>query len=222
MLLIVESSADFPSVCLVNMQGDIVFMVQSDKVRSHAETLPVLIDQCLNFMKKEDSVLSAAAINEGPGSYTGLRIGTSLIKGLCFGFNIPLIAINGLEAMTLWASLQFPEKKHYYALLDARRDEVYAVIRDYKGAVTPTEAVIITPETWQIHADEDLLIGNANDKTQRILDIKGVKCIEGPFASQLVPLAVKFWKEEKYVSVAYFEPNYLKEFQAGISKKFSV
>ncbi len=222
MLLIVESSADFPSACLVNVQGDIVFSVQSNKERSHAETLPVLIEQCMAFLKKDQIVLDAAAINEGPGSYTGLRIGTSLIKGLCYGLNIPLIAINGLEAMALWATLQFPEKKNCYALIDARRDEVYAWIRNFKGEIIPTEAVIITPETWEIHPEEDLLIGNANGKTKRILGIEGVQSIEGPFASQLVPLALEYWKAERFVSVAYFEPNYLKEFQAGISKKFSV
>jgi tRNA threonylcarbamoyladenosine biosynthesis protein TsaB len=222
MLLVLESSAGTPSLCLVNADGHIVFQRMSEHEKSHAECLPVFIQEALDFISETKGVLLAVALNEGPGSYTGLRIGTSLVKGLCFGLQIPLIAVPGLQALGQWALHSFPSKERCFAMIDARRDEVYAQIISRNKGLTPVEAQIITSGLWEIDTDLDLFVGNANTKAVALLGAQGVACEEGPYAPQLVSLALQKWRAEEYVSVAYFEPFYLKEFQAGISKKFSL
>jgi tRNA threonylcarbamoyladenosine biosynthesis protein TsaB len=222
MLLVLESSAGTPSLCLVNADGHIVFQRMSEHEKSHAECLPVFIQEALDFISETKGVLLAVALNEGPGSYTGLRIGTSLVKGLCFGLQIPLIAVPGLQALGHWALQSFPSKERCFAMIDARRDEVYVQIYSRNKGLTPVEAQIITSGLWEIDTDLDLFVGNANTKAVALLGAQGVACEEGPYAPQLVSLALQKWRAEEYVSVAYFEPFYLKEFQAGISKKFSL
>lgn len=222
MLLVLESSAGIPSLCLVNAQGDIVFQRMSDHEKSHAERLPVFIQEALDFISETKGMLSAVAINEGPGSYTGLRIGTSLVKGLCFGLQIPLIAVPGLRALGLWALHVYPTKERCFAMIDARRDEVYVQIYSRNKGFSAVEAKIITSGLWEIDTDLDVFVGNANAKAIALLPADGIVCQEGPYALQLAPLALQMWRAEAYASVAYFEPYYLKEFQAGISKKFTL
>lgn len=222
MLLVLESSAGTPSLCLVNADGHIVFQRMAAREKSHAECLPVFIQEALDFISETKGVLLAVALNEGPGSYTGLRIGTSLAKGLCFGLQIPLIAVPGLQALGQWALHSFPTKERCFAMIDARRDEVYVQIYSRNAGFSPAEAQIITPGLWEIDTDLDVFIGNANVKATALLNAAAVACEEGPFATQLVPLALQLWRAEDFASVAYFEPCYLKEFQAGISKKFSL
>lgn len=222
MLLVLETSAGTPSLCLVNADGHIVFQRMAEHEKSHAERLPVFIQEALDFISETKGVLLAVALNEGPGSYTGLRIGTSLAKGLCFGLQIPLIAVPGLQALGQWALNSFPTKERCFAMIDARRDEVYVQIYSRNEGLTPVEAQIITLGLWPIDTDLDVFVGNANDKAMSLLHADGVANEIGPFASQLVPLALQKWRDEDYVSVAYFEPYYLKEFQAGTSKKFTL
>lgn len=222
MLLVLETSAGTPSLCLVNAGGHIVFQRMAEHEKSHAERLPVFIQEALEFISETKGVLLAVALNEGPGSYTGLRIGTSLAKGLCFGLQIPLIAVPGLQALGQWALNSFPTKERCFAMIDARRDEVYVQIYSRNEGLTPVEAQIITLGLWPIDTDLDVFVGNANEKAIALLHADGVANEIGPFASQLVPLALQKWRDEAYVSVAYFEPYYLKEFQAGTSKKFTL
>ena len=221
MLLVIESSADYPSVCVVDRSGAVVFERRNDSDKSHAEKLPLLVQHASAFIKEQNEKIEAVALNEGPGSYTGLRIGTSLAKGLCFGLQVPLISVNGLEAMGIWALKEFPQRNKAIAMIDARRDEVYVqrIFRD--GNKSKIEAEIIN-ETWEIHPENDVFIGNANEKAVRILQLGEMTQVLGPFAEQLAMLAYAKWQAKQYESVAYFEPFYLKEFQAGISKKFAL
>jgi len=222
MLLVLESSANYPSICLINKSGEFVHSVCIQEEKAHAEKLPLLIEGAIAYMNRNGLTLEAVALNQGPGSYTGLRIGTSLVKGLCYGLNLPLIAVNGLEAMARFALDQYPDKNRVFSMLDARRDEVYVQILSRLGEISAVSAQVIALDTWDVDLKNDVFIGNANQKAMRLLEREGLISIDGPTANQLAPLAIDLWKSKTYESVAYFEPFYLKEFQAGISKKFAL
>ena len=221
MLLVIESSADYPSVCVVDRSGTVVFERRNDTEKSHAEKLPLLVEQARVFIEEQNEKIEAVALNEGPGSYTGLRIGTSLAKGLCFGLQVPLISVNGLEAMGVWALKEFPQINKAIAMIDARRDEVYVQRIFREGNNSKIEAEIIN-DKWEIDPKNDLFIGNANEKAVRILQSAEMTQVLGPYAEQLALIAYTKWQAQEFESVAYFEPFYLKEFQAGISKKFAL
>ena len=221
MLLVIESSADYPSVCVVDRSGTVVFERRNDTEKSHAEKLPLLVEQARVFIEEQNEKIEAVALNEGPGSYTGLRIGTSLAKGLCFGLQVPLISVNGLEAMGVWALKEFPQINKAIAMIDARRDEVYVQRIFREGNNSKIEAEIIN-DKWEIDPENDLFIGNANEKAVRILQSAEMTQVLGPYAEQLALIAYTKWQAQEFESVAYFEPFYLKEFQAGISKKFAL
>jgi tRNA threonylcarbamoyladenosine biosynthesis protein TsaB len=221
MLLVIESSADYPSVCVVDRSGTVVFERRNDTEKSHAEKLPLLVEQARVFIEVQNEKIEAVALNEGPGSYTGLRIGTSLAKGLCFGLQVPLISVNGLEAMGVWALKEFPQINKAIAMIDARRDEVYVQRIFREGNNSKIEAEIIN-DKWEIDPENDLFIGNANEKAVRILQSAEMTQVLGPYAEQLALVAYTKWQAQEFESVAYFEPFYLKEFQAGISKKFAL
>lgn len=222
MLLVIESSADFPSVCVVNRDGETIFSRNISVEKSHAEKLPLLIEEALDFCRKQGQRLEAVALNGGPGSYTGLRIGTSLAKGLCFGLGVSLISINGLKAMGIWALEKFPNKKRALAMLDARRDEVYLQYVFSDGTFSDIQAEVIHSDAYAVTIEQDVFIGNANEKVMKLLDCVDMTCLIGPTAEQLASEAYQKWMSNEFESVAYFEPFYLKEFQAGISKKFSL
>jgi tRNA threonylcarbamoyladenosine biosynthesis protein TsaB len=221
MLLVIESSADYPSVCVVDRSGTVVFERRNDTEKSHAEKLPLLVEQARVFIEEQNEKIEAVALNEGPGSYTGLRIGTSLAKGLCFGLQVSLISVNGLEAMGVWALKEFPQINKAIAMIDARRDEVYVQHIFREGNNSKIEAEIIN-DKWEIDPENDLFIGNANEKAVRILQSAEITQVLGPYAEQLALVAYNKWQAQEFESVAYFEPFYLKEFQAGISKKFAL
>lgn len=222
MLLVIESSADFPSACVVNRAGEIVFSQTISTEKSHAEKLPLLIEEGLGFLRKNGQHLEAVAISGGPGSYTGLRIGTSLAKGICFGLGLPLVSINGLKAMGFWALGKYPDKKRALSMLDARRDEVYIQYVFSDGTFSEVTAEVIHADRCVVSIENDVFIGNANQKVMQLLDCAGMTCLSGPTADQLASQAYQKWQANEFESVAYFEPYYLKEFQAGISKKFSL
>jgi tRNA threonylcarbamoyladenosine biosynthesis protein TsaB len=134
---------------------------------------------------------------------------------------VPLISVNGLEAMGVWALKEFPQINKAIAMIDARRDEVYVQRIFREGNNSKIEAEIIN-DKWEIDSKNDLFIGNANEKAVRILQSEEMTQVLGPYAEQLALIAYTKWQAQEFESVAYFEPFYLKEFQAGISKKFAL
>lgn len=221
MILIIESSADFPSVAICDLQGNVLFEKHADVFQSHSEQLPVLVKNALDYIDEHDCNLLAIGVNQGPGSYTGLRIGVSLAKGLCYAKNIPLLAIDAFEAMGQFLFAQNPELKIVYAMIDARRDEVF-MKRLTMDSTSIVEAKIldnlISEENW----DEVGFIGNSNEKAVRIIEKNPKIVLFGPFANQLCVEASKLFQNNQFQNVAYFEPFYLKDFVPGISKKFAV
>ena len=221
MILIIESSADFPSVAICDLQGIVQFEKHADIFQSHSEQLPVLVKNALDFVDEHSLNLLAIGVNQGPGSYTGLRIGVSLAKGLCYVKNIPLLAIDAFEAMGQLLFSENPELKIVYAMIDARRDEVFLKrLTLYENTTVEAKILdnLITEENWQLVG----FVGNSNEKAIRIIEKEPKVMLFGPFAKQLSIEASKLFQNTQFQNVAYFEPFYLKDFVPGISKKFTV
>ena len=221
-ILIIESSADFPSVAVCNEIGELCFEEIVNVPQSHSEKLPVLVQNALNWIENSGIALSAIAVNSGPGSYTGLRIGVSLAKGICYARNIPLISVDGLEAMGKFVLENHSDLNVVYSMLDARRDEVFMrkVCRNHESS--NIEATILLENLFAENWNETAFVGNSNDKAIRILNVHPSLTVDGPIAKQMVDLACASFREKKFENVAYFEPFYLKDFVPGISKKFAV
>jgi tRNA threonylcarbamoyladenosine biosynthesis protein TsaB len=222
-LLLLESAADFPSVGLLNKEGELVWYETSNTQRSHAEMLPVFANQALQFIKDKQEDLSAVAVNKGPGSYTGLRIATSLAKGICLGSDVPLIGVDGLVGMSSYQLTESPNLSLSIAMLDARRDEVYAVKHYRRQPYTEAQPVILNEDIWNEDQNETVgFIGNASEKAAKLLGWSPTLNTQGPNVKQWASLAFDMWQNNQFESVAYFEPNYIKAYQPGISEKFKL
>lgn len=194
----------------------------SDKY-THAEKLHVFIEDVLNQAKIKFSDLDAVAISEGPGSYTGLRIGASSAKGMAYALKIPLIAVNTLQAM---ANSQLSGEKNtlLIPMIDARRMEVFCAGFDGVGnQVFPTRAEILESDSFPETASFDKVtyFGDGAEKCFEILNPRGFDLSRGVQASAegMVRLAATKFDVADFVDTAYFEPFYLKDFVAGKKKK---
>lgn len=222
-LLNIETST---SVCSVSLSenNQLLFSKADYEGMNHAALLSIFIQEALELLKKENKKPDAVAVSAGPGSYTGLRIGVSTAKGLCYGFGIPLIGINTLELMAFSAINQIFDKNALYcAMIDARRLEVYSVFVDVNGKVVRDVAADIINENSYHHLLEKqtvYLFGNGAEKCKPLLSHPNARFIENihPLAENMVTFAEKAFIEQNFVDVAYFEPFYLKEFQATTPK----
>ncbi|WP_289061544.1 tRNA (adenosine(37)-N6)-threonylcarbamoyltransferase complex dimerization subunit type 1 TsaB [uncultured Zobellia sp.] len=189
---------------------------------SHAEQLHVFIQEVLKEVNMDASELDAIAVSKGPGSYTGLRIGVSAAKGLCFALDIPLISIATLESMAEQVSSK--EIDFVIPVLDARRMEVYSSVFDKdKNEVRPTEAEIIDENSFADFLDKGkvLLVGNGAEKCKSVLSNTNLSFDASvvPSANEMALLSYKKFKAGHFEDVAYFEPYYLKDFILQQKKK---
>lgn len=180
---------------------------------SHAERLHVFINEIINEVGISLSDLEAIAVSQGPGSYTGLRIGVSSAKGLCYALEIPLIAIDTLQ--TLANSLTFNDG-YIIPMIDARRMEVYsAIFNSNKEKVREVKAEILTEESFSELTGTVYLIGDSNEKAKTILTNDNFVFLENliyPSAKEMSLLSYQKFLNKDFVDVAYFEPYYLKDF----------
>jgi tRNA threonylcarbamoyladenosine biosynthesis protein TsaB len=233
---LIESSAEYPSVALVTEAGILVHLEVGEVVQSHSELLPMMVQRAVELSNSEFGIftkgISAVGFHEGPGSYTGLRIGVSLAKGLCFAKGIPLISVSGFEALGVEILRSNESLNSVWVMMDARRDEVYALKlerisvpgsgSDYQVSL-PICAMIL-PDTRVGEPDEKTcFVGNANEKVARLVANSGSKFIDlSPRADHLCDLAVSKFQANNFEDLAYYEPYYLKDFVAGIGKKFGI
>lgn len=222
-ILSVETATKVCSVALC--ENDKLLAVQSLYIeKSHAEQLAILIESILSHCKVNFEELSAIAISKGPGSYTGLRIGTSTAKGLCFSLEIPLIAVNTLEAMAFGMQKYNVQGALLCPTIDARRMEVYYLIADQNlKVITKTAAKVIEESAFEdlLKNNKILFFGNGAAKCElqmgknnNALFVHGVK----PSASSVGALALRKYLESEFEYLAYFEPFYLKDFKANKPK----
>lgn len=188
---------------------------------SHAEKLHELIGQVVLEAKIELAHLKAIAVSKGPGSYTGLRIGVSAAKGLCFALDIPLISVNTLQSLALSVPV---DKGYKIPLLDARRMEVYSqVFSEKTEKIREVYAEIIDSDSFLdfLDAEKVYFFGDGAEKCKEIITHKNAIFIDGKFPSAKEMSAISYEKylKNEFEDVAYFEPFYLKEFLAAIPKK---
>lgn len=230
LILSIETGTDICSVALAN-DGELMALRESDEGRDHAKKVALFVDELLRETGVQPSDLDAIAVGKGPGSYTGLRIGVSFAKGMCYALNIPLIAIGSLDALTEVAREDFDAgildiedeewtKAKLCPLVDARRMEVYAQVFDNEGkALTDVVAEVVTEESFkEWRKDKFVIFGNGAKKCTELLS-DAVFVEIAPSARGIVRLAEEAFKAEKFEDLAYFEPFYLKEFLVIPSKK---
>jgi tRNA threonylcarbamoyladenosine biosynthesis protein TsaB len=223
-IVLIESSAEFPSVAVCDLQGGLVWNEVGADRQAHAEQLPMMVQRAVDEVRRLNDQILAVGFQEGPGSYTGLRIGVSLAKGLCYGLGVPLISISGFEALARFALDQRVDSKEVWVMMDARRDEVYALhcSRD-KGVVGGVTAEILPSERVKDYGDATVFVGNANEKVERLLAATdSIFLDESPRAAMMCGMACEAFSKSNFVDLAYYEPYYLKDFVAGIGKKFSI
>ena len=220
-ILNIETSTTNCSVSL-SENGHLIGLKEDNSLQySHAERLHVYIDELLQTANVSKTQIAAVGISKGPGSYTGLRIGVSAAKGLCYALKIPLISILTLEAL---AHQVVNPQGPIVSMLDARRLEVYSAIydTDYNETRT-TEAEVLTSESYKelLESTPVYFIGNGVAKTQLLLSHQNAIFIENklPSAAQMCTLTHAKFNDNDFEDVAYFEPYYLKDFIAIPSKK---
>ncbi|HSP41213.1 MAG TPA: tRNA (adenosine(37)-N6)-threonylcarbamoyltransferase complex dimerization subunit type 1 TsaB [Gillisia sp.] len=189
---------------------------ENDLNYSHSERLHVLINDILEESGIKLSELDAIAISKGPGSYTGLRIGVSAAKGLCFSLDIPLISVPTLTSL----AYKVNDPGYIVTMLDARRMEVYSAVFDQdKIQVEETTAVILDNQSYLslLNNGKVNFIGSGVEKFRNICDHPNARFIENelPSSGEMINLATQKYQNRQFEDVAYFEPYYLKDFMAG-------
>lgn len=224
-ILHIETSTEVCSVA-VSQDGASIFSQEDFKGPSHATTLGVFVDEALSFADSHAIPVDAVAVSSGPGSYTGLRIGVSMAKGICFAKDIPLIGLPTLEVMCVPVLLfrDLPDDALLCPMIDARRMEVYAAVYDRAlRPLRPTSADIVDEHSYaEFLADRPVyFFGNGSAKCREVLQHPNAHFIENihPLAKWMFPLAEKANARQEFKDVAYFEPFYLKEFVASKPKK---
>ena len=223
MLLLIETAAEFPSVVLSSGEGKQDWTRESFEKQSHAECIPVFIDEAFEFVRKGKQEIQAVVINQGPGSYTGLRIGSSIVKGICYGSSIPLIAVSGLTAQGNWALKNHPNLSKAYSMLDARRNEVYFSEVSLNDIDSKVKSLILGEDEFEIQPNS-IIVGNSNTKAVELVPkLENCERFDTTLhAKFMIDIAWSKYQNRVFEDVAYFEPKYAKEFIPGISKKFSV
>lgn len=216
------------SICSVSLSedGEIIMGLESPSKMDHSRTLAPFIKKILDFLRERQQELDAVCVSFGPGSYTGLRIGLSMAKGLAFGLNIPMITISSLEIMAVRAIFSYPDfmgDELIIPMIDARRMEVYSAIYDSSLKLKEEEmAHILTSESFIGLKDKSkvLFIGDGTEKFKSLYTLKNAVWLGNGMshAKYMGALAEKYFREKKFSDIAYSVPNYLKEYQTTIPK----
>lgn len=225
-ILHIETSTRICSVA-VSQDGLCVFHREDFDGPNHGVVLGVYIDEALSYADSLGLLLDAVAVSQGPGSYTGLRIGVSMAKGVCYARGLKLISVPTLELLCVPVLLRHDDLSDDSLLcpmLDARRMEVYAQLFDRRlQTVRPIQADIVDQDTYAEWLKEHpvYFFGNGAAKCRETIQHPQAHFIESiePLAKYMLPLADKRYLEGKFEDVAYFEPFYLKDFVAKAPKK---
>lgn len=227
LFLAVETSSTNCSVGLIK-NDELIDSIELNDGYSHGEKLAVFVESLLSKNNVNIEDLSAVAVGEGPGSYTGLRIGVSFVKGLAFSSKVKLISINSLQSMVMQVLSLLEDVSSgalFIGAIDARRDEVYLGIYNSKGSlVKEIQPMIISEDSFSEYADNKnvIVLGSGAEKIKRIISFSH----QFKFHSDVFPSAFGMQKiildkylVQQFEDVAYFEPFYLKDFVAGTPKK---
>ena len=217
MLLCIETSGKNCSVALFEgLQLVSIREVHTEQF-SHSENLHVFIEQVLKESNLQPKAIKAIAISAGPGSYTGLRIGVATAKGLCYGWDIPLIALPTLRILAEQVSYEFTDIEYIIPMIDARRMEVFTSVYSHDfSPILGERAEILTESTFDTYLNKGktIFLGDGITKFQAICKHENAYFLENKFpsAKQMGRLALEKYQAQAFEDIAYFEPFYLKEF----------
>lgn len=224
-ILHIETSTKACSVAL-SENGSLIFHKEDIEGPNHSVVCGVFVDEALSFANSHAIPVDAVAVSEGPGSYTGLRIGVSLAKGVCYGRDLPLLSVPTLKLLcvpVLLGKEELPEDALLIPMIDARRMEVYSAV--YNRAlqeVRPIGADIVDADTYLPYLEKHpvYFFGDGAMKCKNVIQHTNAHFIEGiiPLAKWMFPLAERLLHLGEKQDVAYFEPFYLKDFVAIKSK----
>ncbi len=216
LILSLETSTPVCSIAL-HASGDLLGEQSYYLDKSHSSLLPGILGELLKNCGHELSDLSAFAISSGPGSYTGMRIGLSSAKGICYATGVPLLSVGTLDTLVEQVRKWIPEKALVAPMLDARRMEVYTQLLSTDGSeIWPLQPLVLEEDTFQEFADQELfLVGNGSGKCEGFLSHPQLRIISevSPSAAAMGSLAWEKFQKGEFEDLAYFEPNYLKAFQ---------
>lgn len=222
LILNIETATKVCSVALAK-NGELIALKESKTENfSHSENLNLFVESVFESVNYDLNDLDALAVSVGPGSYTGLRIGVSTVKGFGYGLEIPVIGISSLQAL---ANLSEPKSDQLICpMFDARRMEVYSSIFDSQlNSLTEVEAVIIEKESYQFNLEQQkvIFLGPGAEKCQEIIEHPNAifDLLTEVSAKGMISLAEKKFQVKDFENLAYFEPYYLKDFIAGKPKK---
>lgn len=223
-IILIETSTALCSAALA--EDGKILSYKEDDGRRHASMLAPLIESILKENGISVKDCDAVGVSMGPGSYTGLRVGVSTAKGLCFGSGIPMLAVGSLDAL-VWGALdgnRVPDGcKYIIPMIDARRMEVYAATFDCQGQqLTETAPVIIDENSFAKELSEGpvLFIGDGAAKCAEVIKSPNAHFVSAcPDAKGICKPIFEEYKEKRFKDIAYFEPLYLKDFVATVSKK---
>ncbi len=227
-ILCIETGTDTCSVGLVR-NGELVALRESADERDHARRVAVYTDEILEGHEIDAADLDAVAVSKGPGSYTGLRIGVSFAKGLCYGLNIPLIGVGSLDSLCEAAREDHEaglikaadwDSALLVPMIDARRMEVFGQVFDTRGnPLTEAGAWIVDNDTLAEYRGKEVMIfGSGAEKCREVLPEARFVDV-APSAKGMIRLASEAFAAENFEDTAYFEPFYLKDFVITTSKK---
>ncbi|MEI7508667.1 MAG: tRNA (adenosine(37)-N6)-threonylcarbamoyltransferase complex dimerization subunit type 1 TsaB [Flavobacterium sp.] len=212
-ILNIETATKNCSVSLAHNGVTLLCKEISDQGYSHAEKLHVFIDEIMKESGLAMADLQAIAVSQGPGSYTGLRIGVSSAKGLCYALSIPLIAV---DTLTTLASQVQKTDGLIVPMIDARRMEVYSAVFDSnKKMIREVQAEILTEDSFAEQSEPIYFVGDSNEKAKSVLTKSNfifLDTIVFPSANEMSAMSYNKFLKEDFVDVAYFEPYYLKDF----------
>lgn len=224
-ILHIETSTNVCSVA-VSEDGQCIFSKEDFNGPNHAVVLGSFVDEALSFADSHAIPVDAVAVSSGPGSYTGLRIGVSMAKGICYGHGIKLLSVPTLKLMCVPILLRemIEDAALLCPMLDARRMEVYAAIFDRSlREIRPTQADIVDENTYKVLLDRQPIyfFGNGAEKCKEVIRHPNARFLADihPLAKWMMPLAEKKMMNGEYEDVAYFVPYYLKDFVAKMPKK---
>ena len=229
-ILNIETATEICSVCIAE-GGKILAVRETSEGRNHAVSLAVFIRDIFNDTGLKADDLDAVAVSMGPGSYTGLRIGVSTAKGICYAAGLPLLAVNSLESMftgmlrTLHSKDEsIPRNSLFLPMIDARRMEVYTAGFNQKGETELETHVLVVKEDSFIGLLKEhhlYLFGSGADKLVILPKHTNLRKIVGFSLSSvwMIPLSEKKFDKQQFEDLAYFEPFYLKDFITTVPKK---
>ena len=217
-IILIETSTALCSVALAE-NGTVTAYRESSAAKAHASLTAVFVQEILSERGLTLACCDAVCVSKGPGSYTGLRVGVSTAKGLCFGSGKPLLAVGTLDTLVAQAEGDY---RFIIPMIDARRMEVYSSVFENGVQITETEPVIVDENSFAEYIEQGpcLFIGDGAGKCADVIKHPNAHfCQCNPKASAMLSPAMKSYNEKRFEDVAYFEPFYLKEFVATVSKK---